>query len=679
MSNRATFSTPPVPGRLPYLPGLDGLRAFAVGAVLLYHAGLPWLPGGFLGVEVFFVISGYLITALLLTEWRQAGRLDLRGFWLRRARRLLPALYLVLVAVLAVFVVGLPGEVAAVRGDALAAFGYVTNWYFILRQQPYFEAIGRPSPLLHLWSLAIEEQFYLMWPPLLLVLLRRWSARVVALIALAGAVAAAGLMAALYQPGADPSRVYYGTDTRAAGLLLGAALALIWTPWRDRRRAGSAGAWLLDGAGLVALGLLIGLCVGLNEFQPALYRGGFALAGLATAVAIAAAVTPGARLFPALLEWAPLRWAGVRSYGLYLWHWPVFVLTRPQLDLPFDGPPLLALRLGATVLLAALSYRFVETPVRSGALARAWRAHWAVADGVRRAPVYLGSALSGAGAAGLAVLILAAASIPPPAPPPELAAGSVELTVQAPPAPPVATPRATTVPAPAGGDTAAGRPTPTARPAAGGGEVQAAAAPATVPAVPTASPTPAPVAAPPPVCAPVQLRGVTAIGDSVLVGAAEYLAERLGDETYISARLNRLPEQIPAVIRELRQAGQLGDIVIIHTGNNGYVIPEEFDLIMKELADTPVVFFVNVRVPRAWERPSNRELAAGVERYRNTLLIDWYGASAGQPAYFQGDGVHLTTAGRAAFATLLGEAVEAAKARWAQRIRCARGMRALPE
>src|ERR687894_321911 len=161
----ATPGTPDV--RLPYSPGLDGLRAFAVIAVLLYHADLAWIPGGFLGVEVFFVISGYLITALLLAEWHQRGRIDLKTFWLRRARRLLPALYVLLVVTLAFAVVFLPGEVAGLRGDVLAAFGYVTNWYLIFGQESYFEAVGRPSLLQHLWSLAVEEQFYLIWPPVL--------------------------------------------------------------------------------------------------------------------------------------------------------------------------------------------------------------------------------------------------------------------------------------------------------------------------------------------------------------------------------------------------------------------------------------------------------------------------------------------------------------------------------
>jgi peptidoglycan/LPS O-acetylase OafA/YrhL len=225
--------------RLPYLPGLDGMRALAVIAVLLYHAGLPWIPGGFLGVEVFFVLSGYLITSLLLAEWRAKGSVELKLFWLRRARRLLPALYLLVVVTLSYAVLFLPEEVAGLRSDALAAFGYATNWYLIFGHESYFEAVGRPSLLNHLWSLAVEEQFYLVWPVLFWVGISfgaaRWRHRRVFVGALGGAALSVLLLAILYVPGADPSRLYYGTDTRAAGLLIGAALALVWTPGATRR------------------------------------------------------------------------------------------------------------------------------------------------------------------------------------------------------------------------------------------------------------------------------------------------------------------------------------------------------------------------------------------------------------------------------------------------------------
>ena len=390
----ATPGTPDV--RLPYSPGLDGLRAFAVIAVLLYHADLAWIPGGFLGVEVFFVISGYLITALLLAEWRQRGRIDLKTFWLRRARRLLPALYVLLVATLTFAVVFLPGEIAGLRGDVLAALGYVTNWYLIFGQESYFEAVGRPSLLQHLWSLAVEEQFYLIWPPILALGLcigaTRLRRRRVLTVVIFGAVASAMAMALLYVPGVDPSRIYYGTDTRATGLLCGAALAFLWSPGdkyrpsearhhrlglpgrsRFRRRWGWTAPLLLDIVGFAALGALVWFCVNLGEFQPFLYSGGFALVGIATTATIMAVVHPHSVIGSRILGSAPLRWVGVRSYGIYLWHWPVFMVTRPDLDVPIDGLPLLALRLSATVVLADLSYRYIETPIRRGALGRAWR------------------------------------------------------------------------------------------------------------------------------------------------------------------------------------------------------------------------------------------------------------------------------------------------------------------
>lgn len=606
--------------RLPYLTGLDGLRAVAVGAVLLYHAGLPWLPGGFLGVEVFFVISGYLITGLLLAEWRQFGRVDLLGFWLRRARRLLPALFVVLFVTLAYFVIRYPDEVAKVRADALAAVAYVTNWYFIVREQSYFEVTGRPSPLQHLWSLAIEEQFYLLWPLLLPLVLIRWGERRAAQIAIGGAVVSTLLMAILYRPGTDPSRVYYGTDTRASGLLIGAALALVPVPWREKGRRSPFSPAFFDVLGFCGLVLLVGLFVGLDERQSILYRGGFGVVGLATALTIAVAVSPWARAFPRLLEWAPLRWLGVRSYGLYLWHWPIFIVTRPELDVPLTGPALLAVRLGATVLLAGLSYRYIEAPIRAGALGRLGRAAWASVGRVSLARACLISVGIGVVLAPLVLLGTAVASARPPAPPEELVAGSIVVKV---------------------------------------------------PPEPTFAPTETIVAPPVAACSPVVLNGITVIGDSVVIGAAEEMEARLGAGLYINATIGRLPGQIPDLLHERRDAGQLGDIVVIHTGNNGFVIEEEFDLIMDEIKDVPVVIWINVRVPRQWEGPSNEEIAASVARYPNAVLIDWYGVSEGHPEYLKEDGIHPTLEGRAIFASLVEQEIAAARAHWAQQVRCA--------
>ena len=353
--------------RLPYLPGLDGLRALAVIAVVLYHAGLN-VRGGFLGVESFFVLSGDLITGLLVAEWLRDGGIDVRAFWIRRARRLLPALFVLLAGMAVAVAVLLPDERGQYGGDALAALGYVLNWRLVLSGQSYFDPTLRPPLLQHLWSLAVEEQFYLLWPLLFAAGARflRPAGLLAATLALAcGSIV---LLAALHEPGADPSRVYYGTDTRAAALLLGSALAMVWMPghlpWTGKR-SGRA----LDLAGLLALGMLLLLYRVLNDGHPLLYPYGLGMVTLATGIVIAATAHPEARLVSRLLGFETLRWIGQRSYSIYLWHWPVMMLTRPYVDLPFGGWPLLALRIAAVLLLADASYRLVEIPIRSGA----WR------------------------------------------------------------------------------------------------------------------------------------------------------------------------------------------------------------------------------------------------------------------------------------------------------------------
>jgi peptidoglycan/LPS O-acetylase OafA/YrhL len=652
--------------RLPYLPGLDGLRALAVIAVLLYHAELPWIPGGFLGVEVFFVISGYLITTLLLAEWRQRGRIDLKAFWLRRARRLLPALYLLLVVTLAYAVVFLPGEVAGLRGDVIAALGYVTNWYLVLGHESYFEAIGRPSLLKHLWSLAVEEQFYLLWPPVLALGLSvgatRWRERRVLLVALALAASSALLMAFLYRPEVDPSRVYFGADTRAAGLFIGAALAFAWTPWhsrtprgkscstaarrlrraqwrgRLRRRWGWTTPLLLDGAGLVALGGLAVACLRLGEFQPFLYRGGLSTVALATAVVIMACAHPRARLGGGLLGRRALRWIGVRSYGIYLWHWPVFMVTRPQLDVPMEGLPLLALRLAVTVVLADLSYRCVETPIRRGALGRAWQK-------LREAQRFRRRRLSVLWAGGAvpalmlcAALGVAVAQAEPPDTPSYLASKkAIHTERQASEA--AATPEVSLARAVArdGARISSTTATPAART-----QNRQARTPEEAPADAGATVGP-----------------VSAIGDSVMLGAAGELEREVPNLTYIDAEVGLQAAGAIDVLRWRRGSGELGEVVVVDIGNNGVFTAEQFDELMGVLEGVRRVVFVNVNVPRAWERPNNEVLAEGVRRYPNAVLVDWYSASVEHPEYFVEDGIHLRIEGQRVYAGLIAEALDA--------------------
>jgi peptidoglycan/LPS O-acetylase OafA/YrhL/lysophospholipase L1-like esterase len=357
------------------MPGLDGLRAIAVLTVIAFHEQFSWAPGGLLGVGVFFTLSGYLITDLLLGRWTATGRLHLADFWIRRARRLLPALFVMLVVVTAWVTVADRVRLGSLRGAVAAAATYSSNWYLIGVNQSYFARFAPPEPLDHLWSLAVEEQFYLLWPWLLLLgllCIRRRGADGVAWLAiptLALATASAIAMYVLYQPGVDPTRVYEGTDTRAAGLLIGAALAMLWPSSRAGKTARKTG-WLLDMPALAGLAVIVLMTWRIGQYSPFLYQGGMVLLSLATAAAVAAAACPGS-IVGAALGVAPLRWIGVRSYGIYLWHYPVIVLTSAA-NAPEDLPRAAA-QVAATVVLAALSWRFVEEPVRRGAIARAWR------------------------------------------------------------------------------------------------------------------------------------------------------------------------------------------------------------------------------------------------------------------------------------------------------------------
>jgi len=356
-----------------YMPGLDGLRALAVLAVIAFHEQLGFAPGGLLGVGVFFTLSGYLITDLLLSQFRAHGRMRLGDFWLRRARRLLPALFVMLAVVTAWVTIADRARLGALRGAVAAAAGYYSNWYLIGTHASYFSRFAAPQPLDHLWSLAVEEQFYLIWPWLLLagVLLVRRKRQYLpwlALPTLGLAAASTAVMLAVYQPGIDPTRIYEGTDTRAAGLLIGAALAMLW-PSAQAAKAGKAARIGLDIPAFAGLIVILLMIWRVGQYSPFLYKGGLVVLAVATAAVLAGAAVPGAAI-GVLLGWRPLRWLGVRSYGIYLWHYPVIVLTSPANAT--EDLPRAAAQTAASIALAALSWRFVEEPVRRGALGRLW-------------------------------------------------------------------------------------------------------------------------------------------------------------------------------------------------------------------------------------------------------------------------------------------------------------------
>ncbi len=360
--------------RLEYLPGLDGLRAVAVFAVVAYHLDLPRAVGGFLGVDLFFVISGYLITSLLVREVEVNGRVDLRSFWLRRVRRLVPpVVVMVAVTLLATRWWGLPEQWADVRADAVASIGYVANWWFVASDQSYFDSFLGPSPLRHMWSLAVEEQWYLLWPVVIAILgasiVSSSRRRAVTTFGFLGAAALSALwMAMLFEPG-DPSRVYYGTDTRAQQLLVGAALA-VGLPLVPRL-ARALSSPIALGTSLVAW-LLVASSV--TDEASWMYRGGLFAASVLAAALVAGVVSPAGSGVSSVLGSAPMRWLGRRSYGVYLWHWPVIVFVGAPMGLDVDGVPLMILQVAVTIGLAEASYRWVERPVRTSTRRVGWLA-----------------------------------------------------------------------------------------------------------------------------------------------------------------------------------------------------------------------------------------------------------------------------------------------------------------
>jgi len=366
----------PVKRNQRYMPGLDGLRAIAVLAVIVFHLGFDWAPGGLLGVGIFFTLSGYLITDILLSQLNQRGKIDFLRFWAARARRLLPALFLMLAIVLAWVTIFGPAQPDQFRKAVVSAVFYVNNWEQIFANVSYFARFAPEGPLNHLWSLSVEEQFYIFWPFLLLLGVKLVHERPLpsgvrprlAVLTIVVALISVIEMAILYKPSLDPSRIYYGTDTRAAGLLFGCALAMVWPSRRLNRRIAPQARNTLDGLGALGL-LIIALMIWqVGEFDRFLYQGGFIVLSLATVMVLMPLTHPACRLGK-IVGAKPLRWVGVRSYGIYLWQTPIIVLTGPG-SRPPEGLLGKALQAAAIFAIAGLSWRFVEEPIRHGAIGR---------------------------------------------------------------------------------------------------------------------------------------------------------------------------------------------------------------------------------------------------------------------------------------------------------------------
>jgi peptidoglycan/LPS O-acetylase OafA/YrhL len=599
------------------MPGIDGLRAIAVAAVFVYHTGVSWLPGGFLGVDVFFVISGYLITSLLLAEFEQSGRVALARFWAGRARRLLPALFLLIGVCLLVGATLERGKLVGLHSDALASIFYIANWRFIFGHESYFAQFGRPGLLRHLWSLAVEEQFYLLWPPLFLLGLKL-SRRLLPVFVALGALASTALMWALYVPGADPSRIFYGTDTRAAPLLVGVLLAFVWKPSSMPKLSSARDRRTLDALSLAALGAVIYAFVAVHDYDQSVYRGGFLLLALCAGLLLATIVHPAGMLGRQLARTVP-RWLGERSYGIYLWHWPILVFTRPGIDVHLARGVLIPAQAAGALIVAAISYRYVELPIRTGALRRLRL----------RTPRLLAQPRTPFAFATAAVaLLLGLVALTPQG----IAARPAGFSPQALAESELASKQLVLPPMPADERPAA----PTRTHARGKGTGSSDTHRHTRPPIPRSGP-------------------ILALGDSVMLGASAALQSALGPQLHIDAVVSRQPEETIARLFAYRAAGALPRRVIVHIGDNGPVYYADLQRLKQALAGVPLVVIVNVRVNTSWQGEVNGELAQAVQGWHEATIADWYDASAASGAL--GDGTHTTPSGATLFAAVIARAI----------------------
>ena len=647
-TNSAANEQAPTRPKSRYIPALDGLRTLAVVAVVLYHLNLTWAQGGLLGVTIFFVLSGYLITRLLLNEVAKTGRIDLKSFWIRRIRRLFPAVVTVVVVTCALCTIFNHVMLTKMRPDILPSLLFFNNWWQIAQNVSYFNALGDPSPLTHFWSLAIEEQFYLIWPPLLFAMVSMHvskpnTRRVVLGLAAASALA----MMVLYNPAADPSRVYYGTDTRVFSLLLGAWMAFI--PDRDlapvrlahrlglNRLAGAAKHgknaegkpskkvdesadtapaqpsalvrfWsspasidVLGVVGLVGLAAMVALTNGYTAFQ---YRGGTLLCSILTLMVIAACVQPQG-MVARTLSAEPLVWVGKRSYSIYLWHYPLLLFMNPVANISDTPWWQYILQVLLVVAVAECSYRFIETPFRKGAFGRTVSE---LREGTTTPASWVRAHIPVCAVCGVVLVVALGGLVFVPDTSALSGEGAEILNKEAKNEKPQ--------------DQQAADDTDKDNDGFPDGSYD-----------------------------------LLMIGDSVSLRAVDSF-DGVFPHSHIDAEKGRQFDAGRATFEGYIQQNLAGKIVVFALGTNGLVTDAQIDAIMADAGNQRTVVFVNTRSPQPWVGATNQAIANAATRYKNVRVIDWCGYSANRNDLFDGDGTHLSNAGVAEYLKLIHDTVK---------------------
>lgn len=587
-----------------YMPGLDGVRAVAVIAIIIYHLNPQWLSGGFLGVDTFFVISGYLITSLLLTEYHNTGKIELMLFWLRRVKRLIPAVLFLVMGVIVLSLIFMPTEIQKVRADSIAAIFYVSNWWYIMQNVDYFEQFA-VQPLKHLWSLAIEEQFYLVFPIVLLSLLsfirRLKSIRIIFLILLVISMIA---MMVLYVPNENVARVYFGTDTRIQTLLMGVLLALVWPPFQLKAKVNRQMRTMIDTAGVVGLAILFICFKFVSETNSILYYGGFFLISTVTLLVIASSVHPSG-YFAKFLGNKVFTFIGSRSYSLYLWHYPIIVLIHHQFVQGQIPPLVYVVEILLMVLMAEFSYKFIEQPFRKEGFnifafnhLKNWRSQkvlrtWLViilliptllvmVGGFNRFAQKNSTRVTEVNTEEIDKLI----TQPLPLPQLEIDGFVVKGNKQ---------------------KYASWKP--------------------------------------------------LLIGDSVMVDIGDDFRSFV-PKADINGKVGRqLVEATSLAKRQYQSYRDKNDIVVLELGTNGDFTEEQLNSLLEQFGEADI-YLVNTRVPRSYESHVNQVLAKAAKKRANVTLVDWYSRSENHTEYFAPDGIHLQPPGVRALTNSIIQAIE---------------------